>query len=96
MLIYVIVSCPQAQGQLCIHNENCIFINEIVFYFVFSAVFIGEGQHLTNYFTFWLYICKFVQFNSKLLNTCENINVYAFVFFHTILTVAQNTRMTFI
>ena len=32
----------------------------------------------------------------KLLNTLENINVYAFVFFHTILTVAQNTWMTFI
>ena len=29
--------------------------------------------------------------NSKLVNTYENINVYAFVFFHTILTMAQNT-----
>ena len=37
--------------------ENCIFINVIVFYFIFSAVFIGEGQNLTIYFTFWLYIC---------------------------------------
>ena len=53
MLIYVIASCPQSQGVIiCIHNENCIFINVIVFYFVFSAVFIGEGQNLTNYFTF--------------------------------------------
>ena len=61
MLIYVIVSCPQAQGTiLCIYNGNCIFINVIVFYFVFSAVFIGEGQNLTNYFTFWPYVCKFV------------------------------------
>ena len=61
MLIYVIVCCPQAQ-ELIIYNysENCIFLNVIVFYFVFSAVFIGEGQNLTNYFTFWLYICKFV------------------------------------
>ena len=97
MLIYVIVSCPQAQVVIiCIHNENCIFINVIVFYFVFSAVFIGEGKNLTNYFTFWLYVCKFVEFNSELLNTIENVNVYAFVFFHTILTVAQNTRMTFV
>ena len=28
--------------------------------------------------------------------TIENINVYAFVFFHTILTVAQSTQMTII
>ena len=48
MIINVIVSCPQAQGAIiCIYNENCIFINVIVFYFVFSAVFIGEGQNLT-------------------------------------------------
>ena len=61
MLIYAIVSCPQAQGAtICNYNENCIFLNVIVFYFVFSAVFIGEGQNLTNYFTFWLYVCKFV------------------------------------
>ena len=61
MLIYVIVSCPQAEGTILdVHNENCIFINVIAFYFVFSAVFIGEGQNLTNYFTFWLYVCKFV------------------------------------
>ena len=61
MLIYVIVSCPQAQGVIiCICNENCIFINVIVFCFVISAVFIGEGHYLTNYFMFWLYICKFV------------------------------------
>ena len=77
-------------------NEICIIINVNVFYFVFSAVFIGEGQNLTIYFTFWPYICKFVYFDSKLLNTIENLNVFAFVFFHTILTVAQNTRMSLI
>ena len=61
MLIYVIAGYPHAQGTiLCVYNENCIFINVIVFYFVFSAVFIGEGQNLTNYFTFWLYVCKCV------------------------------------
>ena len=58
MLIYVIVSCLQAQGTIIdIYIKNCIFINVIVFYFVFSAVFIGEGQNLTISFTFWLYIC---------------------------------------
>ena len=57
MIIYAIVSCPQAQRTiLYIHNENCIFPNVIVFYFVFSAVFIGEGQNLTIYFTFWPYV----------------------------------------
>ena len=29
---------------LCIYYENCININVIVFYFVFSAVFIGKGK----------------------------------------------------
>ena len=58
MLIYAIVSCPQAQGTIIdVYIENCIFINVIVFYFVFSAVFIEEGQNLTISFTFWLYIC---------------------------------------
>ena len=58
MLIYVIVSCPQAQGiSLCMYNDICINIDVNVFYFVFSAVFIGEGQNLTKYFTLWLYIC---------------------------------------
>ena len=58
MLIYVIVSCPQAHGTIIdVYIENCIFISVNVFYFVFSAVFIGEGQNLTIFFTFWLYIC---------------------------------------
>ena len=58
MLIYVIVSCLQAQGtSLCVYYEISIIINVNVFYFVFSAVFIGEGQNLTKYFTLWLYIC---------------------------------------
>ena len=57
MLIYAIVSCPKAQGTIIdVHIENCIFINVIVFYFVFLAVFIGEGQNLTISFTFWPYI----------------------------------------
>ena len=61
MLIYAIVSCLQVQGVIiCNYNENCIFLNVIVFYFVFSAVFIEEGQNLTNYLTFWHYVCKFV------------------------------------
>ena len=54
----MIVSCPQAQGAIvCVHSEIRIFINVIVFYFVFSAVFIGEGQNLPISFTFWPYIC---------------------------------------
>ena len=58
MIIYVIASCPQdQQAIICIHIEICIFINVIVFYLVFPAVFIGEGQNLTISFTFWLYIC---------------------------------------
>ena len=45
MLIYVIVSCPQAKGAIiCIHIEIHIFINVIVFYFVFPAVFMEEVQ----------------------------------------------------
>ena len=57
MLIYVIVSCPQAQGTIiCIYIEICISIDVIVFYFVFPAVFIVEGQNLTISLTFWLYI----------------------------------------
>ena len=58
MLIYVIVSCPQAHWTIIdVYIGNCIFISVIVFYFVFSAVFIGEGQNLTISFTLWLYIC---------------------------------------
>ena len=57
MLIYAIVCCPQVQGaNLYDYCENCIFPNVIVFYFVFSAVFIGEGLNLTIYFTLWPYV----------------------------------------
>ena len=57
MLMYAIVSCPQDQGAIiCVYIENCIFINVIVFYFVFPVFFIGEGQNLTISFTFWPYI----------------------------------------
>ena len=62
MLIYAIVSCPQSHGTILdVYIENCIFINVIVFYFVFSVVFIGEGQNLTIYFTFgfiYVSLCK--------------------------------------
>ena len=58
MIIYAMVGCPQDHGATnCIYIEICIYINVIVFYFVFPAVFIGEGQKLTISFTFWLYIC---------------------------------------
>ena len=54
MIIYVIVSCPQAQGAIiCIHIEICIFVNVIVFYFVFPAVFcIGGRAKFDNFFHF--------------------------------------------
>ena len=33
------------QGAIiCIHIEICIFINVIVFYFVFPAVLLGKGK----------------------------------------------------
>ena len=96
MLIYVIICCFKAQGAItCICILICICIYIIVFYFVFSAVFIGEGQNLTISFTFWPFVYWFVYINSKLLNTFENLKVFAFVFFHTILTVAQNTQMAY-
>ena len=37
---------------------DCICIYIIVFYFVFSAVFIGVGQNLINLIAFWLYVCS--------------------------------------
>ena len=49
MIIYVIVCCPQAHGAIiCIYIVICMYISVIVFYFVFPAVFIGEGQNLTK------------------------------------------------
>ena len=61
MLIYVNLCdsklSPGSGTSLCVYYEICIIINVNVFYFVFSAVFIGEGQNLTKYFTLWLYIC---------------------------------------
>ena len=57
MLIYVIVSCPHAHGTiLVVYIENCIFINIIVFYFVFSAVFIGEGQNVTTFLSLFGFV----------------------------------------
>ena len=97
MLIYAIVCCLQAQGAIicvCIVNCNCIYI--IVFYFVFSAVFIEVGQYLPNFIAFWLYVWSFVYVNSKLFNTSYNINVFVFVIFHTTLTVAQNTQIAYL
>ena len=83
MLIFVIVSCPQAQGtSLCMYYVICIIISVNVFYFVFSAVFIGEGQNLTKYFTFWLYvlICLFwfqiIKYNWKFKCICICILSY--------------------
>ena len=40
-----------------VYIENCIYISVIVFYFVFSVIFIGERQNLTISFTFCLYTC---------------------------------------
>ena len=95
--MYAIVSFPQAHGTILdIYIENCIFVNVIVSYFVFSAVFIEEGQNLNNFFHFlalYMLVCvnKF-----EIIKYNENINVFAFVFFHTILTVAQSTWMTIV
>ena len=55
MIIYAIVCCPQSQGAIiCICILICIYTSVIVFYFVFSAVFIEVGLNLTNVITFWL------------------------------------------
>ena len=64
MFFIVIICCPQAQGAII-----CICIYLIIFYFVFSAVFIGAGLNLTNLIAFWLCVCSFVYVNSKLFNT---------------------------
>ena len=57
---------PKHRGVIiCVYNENCIFISAIVFYFEFSAVFIKEGQNLTNYFTFG---CIYVSLFKLILN----------------------------
>ena len=53
MLIYVIVSCPKAHETIKdVYIENCIFINVIVFYFVFSAVFYWGRATFNNFFHF--------------------------------------------
>ena len=53
MLIYAMVSCPQAQGTiLCSYNENCIFINVIVFYFVFFSCFYWGRAKFNKLFHF--------------------------------------------
>ena len=44
---------PSPGVIIYIHSENCVFINVIVFYFVFAAVFIEEGQNFRISFTFW-------------------------------------------
>ena len=58
------MNCPKAQGTIIdVHIENCIFINVIVVYFVFSAVFIGEGQNLTVISLFgliYISLCKLI------------------------------------
>ena len=63
MLIYAIVSCPQAQGtSLCVYYEICIIINVNVFYFVFSAVFYWGRAKFNKIFhslALYMLICLF-------------------------------------
>ena len=48
---------PRSRGQFYVIIMKIVYLpNVIVFYFVFSAVFIGEGLNLTIYFTFWFYV----------------------------------------
>ena len=48
---------PSPGAIICNCMMICIYIHVIVFYFVFSAIFIGVGQNLTNLITFWLHVC---------------------------------------
>ena len=61
MLIYVIVSCPQAHGIILdVYIENCLFINVIVFYFVFSAVFYwgrAKFHNIFHFLTLYMLVC---------------------------------------
>ena len=61
MVLYVIVSCPQGQGAIIyVHIEICIFINVIVFYFVFPAVFYWRRAKFNNFFhflAFYMLVC---------------------------------------
>ena len=94
MIIYAIVCCPQVQGTsifICILNCICIYINCILFC-IFSY-FIGDRVKFNKYafiVALYMFICllkfKNIQYMLK-------YNVFLFVFFHTILTVAQNTWM---
>ena len=70
MLINVIFCCPQGQGAIiCICMLICIYIYVIACYFVFSAVFNGVGQNVTNLIEFSLYTYLFVYLNLELFNT---------------------------
>ena len=53
---------------MCFYTNFPFVIYIIVFYFVFSAVFIGVGQNLTNVIAFWL-LWMFIYVNLKLFNT---------------------------
>ena len=45
MLIYVIVSCLQANGTILdVYNENCIFINVLYFILYFQLFLLGKGK----------------------------------------------------
>ena len=75
-----------------LYVELHLYIFNCILFCIFTC-FIGVGLNLTNLHSFWLCTCSFVYINLKLLNIYLNINVFSFVFFHPILTVAQNTGM---
>ena len=60
MLIYAIISCPQAQGAIiCNYNENCMFLNVIVFLFcIFSCFYWGRAKF--NKLFHFLALCMLV------------------------------------
>ena len=94
MIIYAIVCCLQVQGN----NNTCLYVKLYVYMFncisfcSFSC-YIGDRAEFNKYtFILALYIficllkCEIMQYILK-------YNVILFLFFHTILTVAQNTQM---
>ena len=82
--------CPQCREEKILFYcmSSCIYMYSIVFKFVFLAVLMGIGLHLTNMCLFWLLLYSFV---CKILNYVIHIKIYMYfccVFFHTMLTVA--------
>ena len=87
---------PSAGGNnLCLYSNLPMYLYDCILFCIFNSFYWGRAKF--NKFDCILALCMFIcLYKFEIIQYILKYNVFVFVFFHTILTVALNTWIVYL